>query len=204
VAPISYSPGQEPLHRALASYKRLPDELARRSALELAAILWRHLAEHERCVARAAGVSRFSVVTTVPSGVPSRDQHQPLRRIVADLVGPTRARYERLLRRSALPLGSRAFSRQRFEALGELHGETVLLIDDTWTTGASAQSAAAALKHAGASVVGAVVIGRYVNRQWRDNDRRLNTIVRPYDWHRCALCAVRAGPLARYEPRVAA
>lgn len=39
-----------------------------------------------------------------------------------------------------------------------------MLIDDTWTTGASTQSAAYALKAAGARRVGVVVIGRRRDR----------------------------------------
>jgi orotate phosphoribosyltransferase len=65
----------------------------------------------------------------------------------------------------------------------------VLLVDDMWTTGASAQSAGAALRDAGAGAIGAVVIGRYLNRDWRQNDRRLGGIRRPFDWGRCALDA---------------
>jgi orotate phosphoribosyltransferase len=38
----------------------------------------------------------------------------------------------------------------------------VLLLDDTWTTGASAQSAAMALRRAGAASVATVVLGRHV------------------------------------------
>jgi orotate phosphoribosyltransferase len=69
----------------------------------------------------------------------------------------------------------------------------VLLIDDTWTTGANAQSAAAALKSAGAGPVAAVVIGRHLNREWHENDRRLRGITRPFDWSHCALCADPSG-----------
>jgi orotate phosphoribosyltransferase len=64
----------------------------------------------------------------------------------------------------------------------------VLLIDDTWTTGASAQSAAAVLKQAGARTVAAVVIGRHLNRGWHENDQRLRRLPRPFDWSRCAFC----------------
>jgi orotate phosphoribosyltransferase len=69
----------------------------------------------------------------------------------------------------------------------------VLLVDDTWTTGANAQSAAAALKRAGAGAVAAVVIGRHVNRDWNDNDRRLRQIPTPFDWSRCMFCPRRDG-----------
>jgi hypothetical protein len=42
-------------------------------------------------------------------------------------------------------------------------GASVLLVDDTWVSGASAQSAAATLKLAGASHVAIVVLGRQVD-----------------------------------------
>jgi orotate phosphoribosyltransferase len=42
-------------------------------------------------------------------------------------------------------------------------GGDVLVVDDTWVSGGSAQSAAAALKLAGASHVAVVVLGRHVN-----------------------------------------
>ena len=64
----------------------------------------------------------------------------------------------------------------------------MLLIDDTWTTGANAQSAAAALKDAGAGTVAAVVIGRHLNRDWHENDLRLRALGESFDWEHCALC----------------
>jgi len=193
VAPVSYSVAREQLHHALASYKRLTGEVARRFQVELAAVLWRFLADHERCIAQAAGADGFALVTTVPSGDPGRDDAHPLRRIVGELVGPTRGRHERLLRRSSAKLGAREPSADRYQATRPLDGEPVLLIDDTWTTGANAQSAAAALRLAGAGTVAVVVIGRHLNREWHENDRRLRGITRPYDWSRCAVCSGRPG-----------
>jgi hypothetical protein len=192
VAPISYSVGREQLHHALRGYKRLSGDIARRLTVELAAVLWRFLLAHEQCVARAGLVSHFRLVTTVPSGDRIRDQSHPLRRIVGQLVGPTRERYMPLLRRSQLEVPPRRVDPRKFEPTRKLAGESVLLIDDTWTTGASARSAAAALARAGAGSVGAVVIGRYVNRDWHENDRQLRALARPYDWNRCALCDVSA------------
>jgi predicted amidophosphoribosyltransferase len=198
VAPISYSIAHEQLHHALASYKRLTGQPARRLSAELAALLWRHLSAHEACVARAAGVTQFEVVSTVPSGTRERDEQHPLRQIVGGLVAPIRDRYERLLERSEAEAPPRKFAPDRFRARRVLNGEPVLLIDDTWTTGASAQSAAAALKSAGAGAVAAVVIGRHLNRGWRENDQRLRRLTQPFDWSRCGLCdhesGLRAGP----------
>jgi predicted amidophosphoribosyltransferase len=194
VVPVSYSVGREQLHHALASYKRLDGDVARRLGAILAAILWRFLAQHEACVAKAAGATRFELVTTVPSSDRGRDHHHPLRHIVGELVGPTRSRYQRLLRRTEIEVPARTFSQDKFEATCRLDGEPVLLIDDTWTTGTSAQSAAATLKAAGAGPVAAVVIGRHLNREWHENDRRLRGIGRPFQWESCALCTTPTEP----------
>jgi adenine/guanine phosphoribosyltransferase-like PRPP-binding protein len=67
-----------------------------------------------------------------------------------------------------------------------LSATNVLLIDDTWTTGSNAQSAAFALKDAGASTVGFVVIGRYVAREYEDHGARLDALPRPFRWETCA------------------
>jgi hypothetical protein len=189
VAPISYSVAREQLHHALASYKRLTGEVARRLTAELAAVLWRHLGQHENCVAAAAGVEGFELVTAVPSGRRGRTAQHPLTTIVGELVGPTRDRFEPVLELSDIDARPRTFDRAKFRCSRQLDGEAVLLIDDTWTTGSSAQSAAAALKDAGAGPVAAVVIGRHLNRGWHENDRRLRGITRPFDWSSCALCS---------------
>ena len=197
LVPISYSVAREQLHHALASYKRLDGDVAGRLQAILAAILWRFLAEHEPCVARAANAERFELVTTIPSGDRERDDCHPLRRIVGELVGPTRQRHHRILRRTGTEAPARTFSTARFEATSQLQCQSVLLIDDTWTTGSSAQSAAAALKVAGAGRIAAVVIGRHLNRDWHENDRRIRGIARPFAWNECALCAEPIAPAPR-------
>jgi predicted amidophosphoribosyltransferase len=188
IAPISYSIAGEQLHHALAAYKRLRGDVGRQLSVQLAAVLWRFLLAHEPCVADAAGVECFQLVATVPSSDRVRDGDHPLRWIVGDVIGPTRERHERLLRRSELAVGARAFSREKFTAPRPLEGRSVLLVDDTWTTGSNAQSAAAALKAAGAGPIAVVVIGRHLKREWRENDRRLRGIRAPFDWTTCAVC----------------
>jgi hypothetical protein len=189
LAPISYSVAGEQLHDALLGYKRLKGNLARRLERELGAVLWRFLTLHERCVAKAAGVDGFEVVTTVPSGDRDRDLDHPMRGVVGELVGPTHDRYQLLLMRSDAEVPPRTVDADKFRPLRRLEDEPVLLIDDMWTTGASARSAAAALHGAGAGPVAVVVIGRHINRDWDENDRRLRAIPQPFTWERCALCA---------------
>ena len=57
---------------------------------------------------------------------------------------------------------ARSLDPTRFQATGLPPGATVLLLDDTWVSGASAQSAAVALKLAGAAAVAVVVVGRHL------------------------------------------
>lgn len=189
VVPISYSVAGEQLHHALATYKRGDGPASRAFRVELAAVLWRFLSGHEQCVAAAANVSAFPIVTTVPSSDAAHDDDHPLHAIVGRLVKVTAERHQRLLRPAAVNVRPHAFSADRYQTLTELNGEAVLLIDDTWTTGANAQGAAAALKRCGAGAVAVVVIGRHLNRSWGSNDRQINGLPAPFDWDRCALCA---------------
>jgi hypothetical protein len=67
-APITYSVHAGQMHDALRGYKDDPlPEVRRFHAVRLTAILWRFLESHEHCIAAAAGVDRFDLVTTVPS-----------------------------------------------------------------------------------------------------------------------------------------
>jgi hypothetical protein len=196
VAPISYSVGGEWLHHLIVSYKRDADPSVPDAMAAIARICAGFLCDHERCVAEAAGVAEFDVVTTVPSGAPLRDLHHPLRRIAGELVAPARDRYERLLVRSETPAIPRVFDPGRYSVTRKLDGEDVLLIDDMWTSGASAESAAAALHAAGAGAVAVVVIARHLNRGWRENDLLLKRLSRSgFDPSSCVLCAA-AAPLA--------
>jgi len=76
MAPISYSVAREQLHHALASYKRLDGDVARRLGASLAAILWRFLSEHERCLAHAAGTAGFELAIRSP-GSSASSPHRP-------------------------------------------------------------------------------------------------------------------------------
>ena len=62
----------------------------------------------------------------------------------------------------------------------------MLLIDDTWTTGSSAQSAAIALRAAGATSVVTVVIGRHVGRPAAEH-AGLGPAAMPFRMDSCAV-----------------
>ena len=194
LAVISYSAGGHFLHRSLRGYKDGSPHVRERETARLAALLWRFLDLHERCLARAAGADAFDLVTTVPS-------RTPLTRMVRDFCWPTVPRYRPLLAGSGMPSTPRAFERSRFVTSERVRGASILLTDDTWTTGATLQSAAAVLRAAGASAVGAVVIGRYMNVEYLDTGARLASRKPLFDWSRCEVG--RAAAVAWSGPRFA-
>jgi phosphoribosylpyrophosphate synthetase len=188
VAPVSLAPGGDQFARELSTYKRtgLTEGLRRRRTVGLAAVLWRWLDVHERCLASRVGVGRFDVLTSVPSTT-GRVEH-PLRRLVAGVVAGGADRYADLVAIDRTDVGQRTQAVDRFRATRDLTGGRVLVVDDTWTTGAHAQSASAALKAAGAIAVGIVVLGRWINPEYGENDRWLADQRRiGWNWGRCCL-----------------
>jgi predicted amidophosphoribosyltransferase len=193
VVPISYAPRGGQLAAALRGYK---DEAVYRvryhHAMRLAAILWRFLLQHEAHVAMAAGASAFDTVTVVPSKTTAQDEKRPgLRTIVGTVVEPTAGRFQRLLLPTDADEGGRYFDAARYKATQGLEGNSVLLVDDTWVSGSSAQSAAYALREAGATHVACVAIGRWLTRgfggEWGTAGDLYEALPREYDWNRCAL-----------------
>lgn len=186
----------EQLARDLWVYKNGAERTRLLPRIGLAAVLWRSLALHERCLAAAAGITEFCVVTTVPST--SGRAEEPVERL-AQMVGATHSRYRRLLAANPRVPPSRDPRDDRYLAVDSVAGASVLLLDDTWTTGAHAQSAAAALRAAGAVAVGVWVVGRHFNREQADDHgeaaqayyRRAREI--GWDWDRCCLCDDRLG-----------
>jgi hypothetical protein len=97
VAPITYSENLGQVHTALRNYKDGESNAIRRhAAVRLAAILWRFLREHEACVAGAAGVDKFDLVTIIPSSSPQRDEHSAFRELTSR-IEPVSSRMRRTL-----------------------------------------------------------------------------------------------------------
>jgi hypothetical protein len=156
VVPISYAIRGTAFAGDLWQYKSewAPAASARASVL---ALLLAFLADHGRCVWRHAGMPPPDCLAVVPTGAGRPGPHPLLHLVSPYLCLP------------GCPLAlrpgrqGRDLDPERFQVLGWPVGASVLLLDDTWVSGASAQSAAAALRLAGASHVAAVVLGRHVN-----------------------------------------
>ncbi|KOV59828.1 hypothetical protein ADL01_34450 [Streptomyces sp. NRRL WC-3618] len=186
VVPVSLALKGEQYANELWRYKNAAGPQQQYFRMGLAAVLWRFLALHEACIAAHCAVTGFDTITTVPS-TSGRTDH-PLRTLVADVVGATRSRHRDLLTPApgAAELG-RNVSAERYTS-SALWGGNVLLIDDTWTTGSHAQSAAAALKAAGAASVAILVLGRHLNTSYGDTAAHVEQArLRRFAWDVCVL-----------------
>jgi hypothetical protein len=136
----------------------------------LSALLLVFLRDHGRCAWRRAGMLCAGMtgpthVAVVPS-CRARPGVHPLRALAAPYLR---------LPWVHLSLACRGDSPPRDPDPGRFHSEriagaAVLLLDDTWTSGASATSAAAALRLAGARSVAIVVLGRHLDATPADED----------------------------------
>jgi hypothetical protein len=181
VVPVSYAVKGTALAETLWRYKSWPAPSAPAQASVLA-LVRDFMDDHGACVWRHATMPPADHLAVVPTGCGRPGVHPLLR-----LVSPG-------LRLPLSPLAMRP-GRQgrdldvhRFWARPVPGGASVLLLDDTWVSGASAQSAAAALKLAGAGHVAIVVLGRHINPA----DPRTGPLLAglgpaPYDPSTCAV-----------------
>jgi len=177
ILPISMSIDSEMLHRHLRGYKDDRDVRVRpRFTRRLAALTAVFLHYHGGCV------GAFDSVTSVPS--PARTAMNS----VLNLIPPVRAEYRPALQ--ATGIGAKHELRtDRFSVIRDVRGERVLVIDDTFTMGPTMFSAVAALRVAGAVIVGPVVLGRHVRPHWEPSREMLSWLQsREWDQQRCCRC----------------
>jgi hypothetical protein len=159
VAPIAYAVKGGQLAVDLWRYKSDGADAAE-SAARLRALLAVYISGHGEVVWRAAGMAGApAAVAVVPSGR-GRPAGHPLLALVRSCVGVPLAGL------SVVPAEAahvRGVDPCWLRVDGPVAGADVLVVDDTWVSGGSAQSAAVALKLAGARRVAIVVIGRHVN-----------------------------------------
>jgi hypothetical protein len=159
VVPVGYAVKGELLAADLRRYKSSRDGAAE-AAQRLRAMLAVFLRERGSGLWRAAGMAGApSAVAVVPSGQGRPGPH-PLTGMVASCVDLPVTRLT--VRQPAQPC-RRGINLGWLTVLGLPVGADVLLVDDTWVSGGSAQSAAAALKLAGARAVALVVLGRHLD-----------------------------------------
>jgi hypothetical protein len=157
VAPVAYAAKGDQHATNLWLYKSGRPEAAAAQAA-LTALLLVFLRDHGRCVWQRAGMARPTHVAVVPSRRARPGAH-PLQALAVPYL---RLPWARL--RLARGDNAQYPDPWRFES-ERICGASVLLLDDTWTSGSSAVSAAAAFRLAGARRVAVVVLGRHLDAE---------------------------------------
>lgn len=165
VVPISLSRWDGQLHHSLRNYKNSAYGQQSRDlfSLQIAALFERFLFVHKSCIAAAAGED-WDVISVVPSSQGRTGPH-PLESALRR--SPWLAsQLELLLGIGPTPATHNQANVGAYRTLQAVDGRRVLLVDDTYTTGARAQSAASVLRRAGAHPIAVVPAARYVNPDW--------------------------------------
>jgi adenine/guanine phosphoribosyltransferase-like PRPP-binding protein len=186
VIPLSLYTIPSGLHATLRRYKdgETGDQRRQHAAL-VVSLLARFLFDHGDCLrnCRAGG---WDVITTVPST--DRPGPHPLQGALA-LVPWLAAQHQETLVRGTGSMSHNVASDHGFAALRDVRGSRVLVVDDTFTTGARAQSASSALQLAGARVTAIVPIGRVIDPTCSEHSRAYWTSRsrQAFDFGRCCL-----------------
>jgi hypothetical protein len=158
VAPLAYAVDGTKSAAVLRNFKNHPRRRERarcgsivRETLRLGVSL------HEQCVGTMVG-QPVSARVVIPS-LTSRIGIHPMLSI-ADTLGLAG---DVVLRPALDARCDRVVDPEKFIIHGAVSGRHVLVLDDVWTTGSNAQSAALALRRAGAAAVSVVVIARWLN-----------------------------------------
>ncbi|RJL35627.1 hypothetical protein [Bailinhaonella thermotolerans] len=160
----------------------------------LAATILRFYRTHSPCLASLAG-GGFDRVTTIPL----TDSSDPVRfgnpmSAVVSLVPPLGCLYRPVLLPDA---GARLVEPARpaehaFAVMPgqRLDGENVLLVEDLYVGGGRVQSAATALRRAGAASVVALVVARLIATRYNDANTRIWAWAQeePFTFDHCCLC----------------
>ncbi len=168
VTPISLTTRDTGFYAALKQYKGQPNFISRRQQLQLADLLGTFLERHGDCVAPDG----YDVVVVVPS-LQVQAEHHPLASIlrmlplVGNAVVDAPCRGPARIERNVPACDAYGCQRELVE------NRRVLLVDDTYTTGAHLHSAAAALEDAGTRAVRLLVVGRHQSWGWEPARRLL-------------------------------
>ncbi|MCW2626062.1 phosphoribosyltransferase [Mycobacterium sp.] len=158
VAPLAYALDGTESAAVLRNYKNHPVRCEReRCGSIVGDVLRLGMSLHERCVGTVVG-QPVSARVVIPS-LTSRIGVHPMMSIAESLglMGDV------ALRPALDARCDRVVDAEKFTVDGALIGRHVIVLDDVWTTGSNAQSAALTLRRAGAAAVSVMVIARWLS-----------------------------------------
>ncbi|MFC4854332.1 phosphoribosyltransferase [Actinophytocola glycyrrhizae] len=190
VVPLAYAKARMPsMHQSahhVRAYKASPP--APKCAQDLRFMAAAATFVHGRCIAATTG--QWHAVTFVPSAARPGGEHP-----VADIARAVHGVHDEAAK-VALSVGpglcespARAPRPDRFVVPATyqpfISGRHVLVVDDTWVSGAKSQSAAIALKNVGAAHVTVLCVTRWLRYDWDDHRQLIETLDEPYNAMRC-------------------
>lgn len=160
VVPITLATKNGAMYDVLVRYKRQNPSPARHEArLLLAAMLVRFLGSHSGCISLAAG-AEWDLITIVPSTSDRAGPH-PLESVMS-MNSHLESLFLPTLKKGPVQTTHNSASDQGFTAVADVSDRRVLLVDDTFTTGARGQSAASVLGANGAHVLAILPVARLI------------------------------------------
>ena len=164
VAPLSYAIAGTPSAAVVRDYKNHPVRQVREQhAAVINSLVRLGISRHERCIGRAVGrpVSRRLIIPSLTS--------RPGRHPLVELARTMRLASDTVTLTAAPDAACDRAINDKFilQPSAGLDGQHVLILDDVWTTGSTAQSAVLAVRRAGAAAVSVMVVGRWLNPQRR-------------------------------------
>jgi len=177
VAPLTYAVGDGNHQAAYMMRGYKATRPVNEHVIVVSMLTWLGIGLHSGCAGTLLGLP-VTHWTTVPSLPPKPGEH-PFRRIVAASPPTT---FEVLLSAAAEADDPREATHSHFTVPRALPPRAhVLILDDTWAKGGHAQSAALAVRNAGAEKVSIMVAARWIKRGYADNERFLASLSMDYD-----------------------
>ena len=187
VVPISLEVEGKQLHHVLRGYKDARNAVVcNRFAYQLAAlseIFWRR---HMTCI------EPFDAIATVPSSSRNAFEAVVQRNAFEAVVqrSPRLTGLHRPVLKRIRTVKHHTLDKAQFKVAREqVEGRQIVLVDDTFTTGATVFSAAQAIRDVGGLVENIVVIGQYIKRSDPPSAKLINRLRRePWDLTECVCC----------------
>ncbi|WP_253813535.1 phosphoribosyltransferase [Nocardia amikacinitolerans] len=201
---LTYAQGYHPGGRhqsahEMRAYKDVP--LVERCRQNLRLVVKAAVALHRSCFAQHAG-SHWDAITFV-SSIQRTGRTHPLAELVDDILQahPNTALF--FLQPGPNVDAGRQLVSDRFVVDEVDHDfvvdRHVLILDDTWVSGASAQGAAIAVKRAGAREVTVLCIARWLRWDWPPHKPFLESLTVPYDPLACPVHRIVCQPAAEFS-----